>query len=186
MVMFFPESSWKWILFPGLNFATHLLNLSSQETNIFAYCVKSHTKNWKNQSKNSLQTILTNYYQRPQSKQYLITVIRAFQTFLKKLLSYKIFQIILTNYFQTLLGTTIWEFIPSDSYTNFYQRTLETTLTNFLSKNHFKQYISTKSFQKTHYKLLAEKSLQTILPIIRKWFQIIYVYTYIYMIMIHM
>ena len=82
-VMFFPESSWKWVLFPGLNFATHLLNLSSWETKIFAYCIKSHSKNWKTQSKNSLQTILTNYYRRPQSKQYLISVIRAFQTFLK-------------------------------------------------------------------------------------------------------
>ena len=25
--LFFPEFSWKWILFPGLNFTTHLINL---------------------------------------------------------------------------------------------------------------------------------------------------------------
>ena len=86
-----------------------------------------------------------------------------------KLLSDKPFQIILTNYYQTLLSTTVWEFILSDSYTNFYQRTLETTLTNLLWKNHFKQYISTKSFQRTHYK-------QYLQIIIRKLFQIIYIW----------
>ena len=109
---------------------------------------------------NNSQTTLNNCYQSIPNISY-------------KLLSDKPFQIILRNHYQTLLSTTIWEFIPSDfqaihfipsdSYTNFYQRTLETTLTNLLSKNHFEQYISTKSLQTTHYKLLPEKSLQTIL-----------------------
>ena len=98
----------------------------------------------------SVQTILNNCYQ-------------SIPNIFYKLLSDKPFHIILTNYYQTLLSTTIWEFIPSDSCKNFYQRTLETTLTNLLSKNHFKQYISTKSFRTIHYKLLPEKSLQTIL-----------------------
>ena len=174
--MFFPEYSWKWVPFPGLNFTTHLLNLSSWETKIIAYCVKSYSKNWKNPiqkfirnnpyellPETSVQTILNKCYQSIPNISY-------------KLISDKPFQIILTNYYQTLLSTTIWEFIPSDSYTNFYQRTLETKLTDLLSKNHFKQYISTKSFQTTHYKLLPEKPLQAILTIIRKWFQIIYIY----------
>ena len=99
-----------------------------------------------------------------------------------KLLSDKPFQIILTNYYQTLLSTTVWEFIQSDSYPNFYKRTLETTLTNLLWKNHFKQYISTKSFQRTHYKLLTEKSLQTILT---NYYQKI-ISNHIYMVMIYM
>ena len=96
-----------------------------------------------------------------------------------KLLSDKPFQIILTNDYQTLLSTTIWELIPSDCYTNFHQRTLETTLTNLLLNNHFNQYISTKSFQTSYYKLLPEKPLLLIL-IIRKRFQIICIYIYIY------
>ena len=105
--------------------------------------------------KTSVQIILNNCYQSIPNISY-------------KLLSDKPFQIILTNYYQTLLSTTIWEFIPSNSYTNFCQRTPETTITNLLSKNQFIQYISTKSFQATHYKLLPEKSLQTI---IRNYYQ---------------
>ena len=134
-------------------------SLASWETKIFIYCVKSHSNNWKAQSKNLLQTILTKYYRTPPSKQYLITVITVLQRFL-------------TNYYQinhckqflqTLFSATIWEFIPSNSYKKFYLRTLGTKLTNLLSKNYFKQYISTKSFQTTYYKLLPQKSLQTVL-----------------------
>ena len=110
------------------------------------YCIKSHTQDWKTQSKNSLQTILANYYWRLQSKQYLPAVIRAFQTFLTNY--YQInYSKILTNY-RTLLSTTIWKFIPCDSYTNFYQRTLE--------------LITKESFQTIYnYKIITNNSLQT-------------------------
>ena len=120
-------------------------------------------------SETSVQTILVNCYQRIPNISY-------------KLLSDKPFQIILNNYYQTLLSTTTWEFIPSDSYTNFYQRTLGTTLTNLLSKNHFKHYTSTKSFQTPHYKLIPETSLQALLT---NYDQII-ISNHIYMIMIYM
>ena len=72
-------------------------------------------------------------------------------------------------------------FIPSNSYTNFYQRTHETTLKNLLSKNHFKQYISTKSFETTHYKLLPEILKTTLTNYYQKMIP-----NHIYMIMAYM
>ena len=72
-------------------------------------------------------------------------------------------------------------FIPSNSYTNFYLRTHETTLKNLLSKNHFKQYSSTKSFETTHYKLLPEILKTTLTNYYQKMIP-----NHIYMIMTYM
>ena len=93
------------------------------------------------------QINLTTYYQRNHCKHYLVTII------------IESFEISLLNYYQRIIANNIHIQLLSE-------KSFQTNLTSYCKRNHCKQYLQTiirEIIENNTYKLLPEKSLQTML-----------------------
>ena len=121
------------------------------------------SNSYKLLSETSVQTIFNNCYNSIPNISY-------------KLLSDKPFQIIFTNYYQTLLSTNIWDSFQAILIQTFIRELMKQHLKTYYQRiisnniqvqNHSKQLIT------NYYQRYWKQHLQII---IRKWFQIIYIY----------
>ena len=102
------------------------------------------------------QTVLSIYYQRNHSKQFMQTIIR------------EIIQKIYTNCYhrnhsKQFLQTITREIIPHNSYKPLSQKSFQTMLSNYYQRNHSKEFLKTivtEIIPINSYKLLQEKSFQ--------------------------
>ena len=114
----------------------------------------------------SFETMLSNYYQRNHSKQFLKTIIREIiwdscilqlmmTLFITrgiipnnsyKLLSQKSFQTMLSNYLKWFLVSIIREIIRNNSYKLLSQKSFKTILTKYYQRNHSKNCLFTMTY----------------------------------------